>query len=166
MKLKDICVSIDKNDILEFMTHQDEVKVKSIEITDVFKIIGVYNFKKKEISFEGSLDIASIEGNTVNFELKDFSILSIGSKMLKTIVLKYIINSFEEIHGISYKNDIISVNANEIYNSFNVKGIKLDNFSIKYIKFNENHEIEVDIHDIYVDPKLDISIEEKSFAKA
>lgn len=150
MKIKEICLCIDREDILNFSKYQHEVEITNIEIGKEIKGEGNCIIKGIAVNFEIVADIEEISSKKVYISIKEFRALKMNiPDIIKNLALNLILNAFTRIEGISFEQNFIVIDINKISKKININTINLDNFEIIDIEFL-NNEIEVKLGNILV----------------
>ena len=153
MKLTSAKARLSSRDALGIINEYVKVEGLTIKELKIDELITVYGSYKKgiEISFQGTLGIGSIHGNTVHVKIFEFKVAKVGIlSSIKNFALKTILKDIN-IDGITVDKDNLIVNLNTL-----IKVVPFVDFTLKSISLVKD-AVEVEVEDIIYAPKKETS---------
>lgn len=150
MKLKNLLLTLTKDDILNLLKFQNKVFISELVLENTIKITGVYKIIGLNINFYTLLTINNFKNNVIQLDITDFQLSNKGA--MNPIIKRSIAlfeKSINDIDGLTLQNKmllidiekIIDANCSEKYNIYLDKLI-INNLSTK------NNSIELNINEL------------------
>lgn len=133
MKLKDLILSLSKEDILTLISVQEKITIKSLDLGNLIKVGGLYKVMGLNIDFDASMSISNLKDNVIYIDIKEFQISKKNSSnplVKKTI--SFVTKSINDIEGMKLTDKLLTIDIEKILKFYftDEYGIKLEKLEI------------------------------------
>ncbi|WP_343009045.1 hypothetical protein [Clostridium celatum] len=150
MKLKNLLLTLTKEDILNLLKLQDKVFINELSLVNNIKIRGVYKVIGLNIDFYTMLTVNNFKNNILQIDINDFKLSNKGAMnpIIKRSVALFE-KSINDIDGVTLANKILSIDIEKVVEVYCTEkyGIVLNKLIIDNLT-SKNNCIELNINEV------------------
>lgn len=132
MKLKNLVLSLSRDDILNLIALQNKAIIKKLDLGNIINVSGVYKLVGLNIDFDTSMTISTFKNNIIYIDINNFKISGkSSSNPLVKGSIALLTKSINEIEGINLRDKVLTIDIQKIVKvycteTYKVKLNKLD----------------------------------------
>ena len=152
MKLKNLVLSLSKDDILNLIALQDKTIIKKLDLGNTINASGIYKLVGLNIEFDTSMTISTFKNNIIYIDINNFQISGkSSSNPLVKGSIALLTKSINDIEGMNLKDKVLTIDIEKMVKTYctDTYGIKLDKLDISTLKTSNGcFEFGINILDI------------------
>lgn len=132
MKLKNLVLSLSRDDILNLIALQDKAIIKKLDLGNRINVSGIYKLVGLNIDFDTSMTISTFKNNIIYIDINNFKISgkSSSNPLVKGSIALFT-KSINEIEGMNLRDKVLTIDIQKMVKvycteTYKVKLNKLD----------------------------------------
>lgn len=155
MKLKNLVLSLSRDDILNLIALQNKAIIKKLDLGNIINVSGVYKLVGLNIDFDTSMTISTFKNNIIYIDINNFKISGkSSSNPLVKGSIALLTKSINEIEGMNLRDKVLTIDIERIVKVYctEIYKVKLNKLDINTLNTDNGYfEFGINILDINLD---------------
>ena len=155
MKLKNLVLSLSRDDILNLIALQNKAIIKKLDLGNIINVSGVYKLVGLNIDFDTSMTISTFKNNIIYIDINNFKISGkSSSNPLVKGSIALLTKSINEIEGMNLRDKVLTIDIERIVKVYctEIYNVKLNKLDINTLNTDNGYfEFGINILDINLD---------------